>query len=214
MTPSETATRAIEELARFWGGFEFADFNKRDPWRILVSAIISHRTQDNVTYPATERLFSKWPDVRSLSLADPDEVAKVIFPAGFYKTKSQRLVQMAIFITSQYGGKVPDSLDELLRIKGVGRKTANLVLSLGYNIPSVVVDTHVHRISNRAGWVKTQTPEQTEFELMKLLPKKYWTKSNELLVRLGQNICKPIVPKCEQCPICPMCVMGSSVKKN
>lgn len=214
MSKSEVIAKAIEALAKHWGGFEFADFNKRDPWRILVSGIISHRTQDPVTYSATERLFSKWPDLVSLSKANPEVVAKTIFPAGFYNTKGKRLVEIANLLKRDYEGVVPDDIERLLCIKGVGRKTANLILSLGYGVPAIVVDTHVHRIANRTGWVKTREPNQTETELVKIVPKKYWIIMNELLVRLGQNVCKPLGPKCEQCPINAYCVTGKERPKS
>jgi len=203
-------TQAIEILKKFWTGEEFAIFNKFDPWRILVSGIISHRTNDNVTFPATERIMEKWPTAFDLAKASPDEVASTIFPAGFYNKKGIRLVEIAKEIVDL--GNVPKTIDELLKIKGIGRKTANLILSLGFQIPSIVVDTHVHRISNRTGWVKTSTPEETEYELMSLLPKNLWTISNELLVRLGQNICRPIRPLCSKCPIKNPCkvVLGQA----
>ena len=211
---SKDIEHAVIALQKHWGGLEFADFNKHDPWRILVSGIISHRTQDKTTFPATQRLFDKWPTVDDLSNANPDEVAKTIYPAGFYKTKGERLVQIANIIISRFKGEVPKDIENLTSIKGVGRKTANLVISFGYGLPAIVVDTHVHRICNRTGWVKTETPEQTEFKLMELVPKKFWIVFNEILVRLGQNVCRPIGPKCDICPISSWCLMQKISKSR
>lgn len=206
------AEKAIRILMKHWSGDEFAVFNKHDPWRILVSGIISHRTNDNVTYPATQRLFDRWADIYAMSEADPGEVAKAIYPAGFYQTKAGRLVEIANDIITRFKGVVPDNMEQLLTIKGVGRKTANLILTFGYHIPAIVVDTHVHRISNRTGWVETKTPEETESELERLLPRELWIVSNELLVRLGQTICKPIGPKCSICHIPSCCKVGKGLE--
>lgn len=202
---------AIRELMKHWSGDEFAVFNKHDPWRILVSGIISHRTNDNVTYPATQRVFEKWPDIKSMSEADPEEVAKTIYPAGFYQTKAGRIIEIANDIIERFSGVVPDSMNNLLTIKGIGRKTANLILTFGYHIPAICVDTHVHRISNRTGWVDTKTPEETEMALQKLIPKDLWIVTNEVLVRFGQNICKPINPKCSICHIPLQCKVGKEL---
>ena len=206
------AEKAIRILMKHWSGDEFAVFNKHDPWRILVSGIISHRTNDNVTYPATQRLFDRWPDIRAMSEADPDDVAKTIYPAGFYQTKAGRLVEIANDIIERFKGVVPDNMEQLLTIKGVGRKTANHILTFGYHIPAIAVDTHVHRISNRTGWVETKIPEETEKELERLLPEELWIVSNELLVRLGQTICRPIGPKCSICHISSCCKVGKGLE--
>ena len=202
---------AIRELMKHWSGDEFAVFNKHDPWRILVSGIISHRTNDNVTYPATQRVFEKWPDIKSMSEADHEEVAKAMYPAGFYQTKAGRIIEIANDIIERFSGVVPDSMNNLLTIKGIGRKTANLILTFGYHIPAICVDTHVHRISNRTGWVDTKTPEETEMALQKLIPKDLWIVTNEVLVRFGQNICKPINPKCSICHIPLQCKVGKEL---
>jgi endonuclease-3 len=205
------AEKAVLELMKHWSGDEFAVFNKHDPWRILVSGIISHRTNDNVTYPATQRLFDKWVNIESMSEADPEEVAKTIYPAGFYQTKAKRIIEIANDIIYRFSGIVPDTMDNLLTIKGVGRKTANLILTFGYHIPAICVDTHVHRISNRTGWVDTKTPEETEMALQKIIPKDLWIVTNEVLVKFGQNICKPISPKCSICHIPLLCKVGKEL---
>ncbi len=135
----------------------------------------------------------------------PEKISELIYPAGFYRRKGYQIYNISKELIEKYNGKVPDTLDELLKLKGVGRKTANLVLSVGYGKPAICVDTHVHRISNRLGWVNTDTPEQTEYELMDLLPENYWSKINNLFVLHGKNICKPIKPNCEKCPINNYC---------
>jgi len=205
MSQKSKAEQAILILAKDRDGMDFQRLNKRDPWRILCSGVISVRTNDLVTYPATMRLFEKWKTPADLSQADPKEVAKTIYPAGFYKTKGERLVLMAQEIVNRFQNKVPGNMKDLTSLKGVGRKVANLVLTLGFGIPAVTVDSHVHRISNRTGWITTKTPEKTEQALMKILPENLWIISNELLVRLGQEVCRPLKPRCEECLITEFC---------
>jgi endonuclease-3 len=176
-----------------------------DPYRVLVSTMISLRTKDEVTVAASARLFEAASTSEELATLDERTIERLIYPAGFYKTKAKHLRETGIILVTKYGGRVPDKIDELLAFPGVGRKTANLVLNLGYGIPAICVDTHVHRISNRTGWVRTRDPEGTEFALMKILPKKFWIPINELLVRFGQNICTPTSPWCSRCPIFEYC---------
>ncbi|RKX85016.1 MAG: endonuclease III [Spirochaetes bacterium] len=178
------------------------DFSYRDstPFQILISTIISLRTRDPVTFSSSEKLFQHAPDPQSISKIDTDEISKLIYPAGFYKRKAINIKQISKILLDKYDGEVPRNLEALLELPGVGRKTANLTLGLSYGIPALCVDTHVHRIPNRMGWVKTKTPEKTEFALVKILPKKYWIEINELLVAFGQTICTPVSPKCSQCP--------------
>lgn len=183
----------------------------REPWRVLSSCILSLRTQDGTTAKAAERMFARWPTVDAMAGADPGEVEKAIYPVGFYRTKAPQLVEMARRIRDEWGGRVPDEIDELLELKGVGRKTANLVVVAGYGRPGICVDTHVHRITNIWGYVSTKTPEQTELALREKLPKRYWMEINDLLVSFGQTLCRPISPKCSQCPIekwCPKLGVG------
>ncbi len=176
-----------------------------DPYKVLVSTVLSLRTKDDVTHDASLRLFEKAPNIYALNRLTEEEIARLIYPVGFYKTKAKNLKKIARIIIEQHKGKVPDSLDELLKLPNVGRKTANLVLAKGYNIPAICVDIHVHRISNRLGLVKTKNPEETEFALRKILPKKYWIEFNDLLVPFGQNLCKPVSPYCSKCPIYEFC---------
>ncbi|WP_297446357.1 endonuclease III [Desulfurobacterium sp.] len=177
----------------------------RDPFKILISTILSLRTKDEVTARASERLFKKANNPYDMVKLSEKEIEELIYPVGFYRNKAKTIKEICKTLIEKYDGKVPDSLDELLKLKGVGRKTANLVVTLGFNKPGICVDTHVHRIMNRIGYVKTKTPEETEFALRKKLPKKYWKIINELLVALGQHICHPISPKCSICPIRDYC---------
>jgi len=177
----------------------------RDPFKILISTILSLRTKDEVTAQASKRLFDVADNPYEMLKLSEGEIEKLIYPVGFYRNKARTIKEICKELIENYGGKVPDSLDELLKLKGVGRKTANLVVTLGYDKPGICVDTHVHRIMNRIGYVKTKTPEETEFALRKKLPKKYWKKINELLVALGQHICHPTSPKCSICPIKDYC---------
>lgn len=178
---------------------------KYDPFAVLVSCIISLRTRDEVTEPASLRLFSlaKTPDqLMKLSIK---EIEKAIYPAAFFRNKARSLKELCKDLVQNYEGKVPDTLEDLLKLKGVGRKTANLTMILGHNKPGICVDIHVHRISNRWGYVKTGTPDETESELRKILPRKYWKGYNDLLVSFGQNICKPVSPFCGVCEIEDSC---------
>ncbi|HYB98290.1 MAG TPA: endonuclease III [Candidatus Limnocylindrales bacterium] len=177
----------------------------REPYRVLASCILSLRTQDATTAKAAERLFAIAPDVGALAAADPDVIAKAIYPVGFYRTKAPRLVEMARRIVEEFGGRVPDDIDTLLTFKGVGRKTANLVVGAGYEKPAICVDTHVHRISNRLGYVKTKTPDKTEMALREKLPPRYWLQYNDLLVSFGQTVCKPTSPLCSTCTLREWC---------
>ena len=177
----------------------------KDPWSVLSSCILSLRTQDATTAKAAARMFARWPDVHAMSRADPDEVAKEIYPVGFYRTKAPQLVEMAKRIVTEWGGRVPDEIDELLTLKGVGRKTANLVVQAGYGKPGICVDTHVHRISNIWGYVRTKDAAATEAALRAKLPRRYWMEYNDLLVSFGQTICRPVSPHCSECPVAPLC---------
>ena len=180
-------------------------YRRSTPFQILISTIISLRTKDPVTYASSERLFANAPDPVSILSLDRSEISELIYPAGFYRRKADNIKQIANILMEEYNGKVPKNLEDLLKLPGVGRKTANLTLGLGYGIPALCVDTHVHRIPNRMGWVDTKTPEKTEFALVKILPQKYWIEINELLVAFGQTICTPVSPKCSLCPFKDLC---------
>ncbi|MBO8436552.1 MAG: endonuclease III [Spirochaetes bacterium] len=171
-----------------------------NPYRVLVSTLISLRTKDEVTLASSLRLFAIAPDLKSLSELDEETIAETIKPAGFYKRKAVQLKNIAKIILQEHDGIVPNDMDTLLSLPGVGIKTASLVLNLGYGIDAICVDCHVHEIVNRLGWVNTKTPEETEKELRKILPKRFWISLNELLVRYGQKICTPVSPFCSLCP--------------
>ena len=175
------------------------------PFRVLISCILSLRTQDATTAKAAHRLFAVADSPQALLKLSAKKIETLIFPVGFYKTKAKNILDICKTLVQNHGGKVPDDIDELLKLKGVGRKTANLVVTLGYQKPGICVDTHVHRISNRWGYVKTATPEKTEFALRAKLPKQYWIEYNDLLVSFGQHLCRPISPLCSQCPVAKYC---------
>jgi endonuclease III len=179
--------------------------SERDPFKVLISCLLSLRTQDKVTGEASERLFKLAQTPEALSGLSVENIQKAIYPVGFYRVKAQRIKDISREIRQQYNGRVPDTLEELLLLKGVGRKTANLVVTLGYHKNGICVDTHVHRITNRWGLVQTKTPTQTEFALREILPVRYWKQLNGILVAFGQGICKPISPLCSQCRIRPAC---------
>lgn len=186
---------------------EFVDlmdtFN--DPFLVLISCILSLRTNDRTTYPATLRMLKLGRTPEDFAKCDEKELEKAIYPVGFYANKAKQIIQLSKELVEKYNSKVPDSIDELCKFNGVGRKTANLTVARGFNEPAICVDVHVHRIFNRIGYVKTKNPEETEFALRKKLPKKYWIEINTLMVTHGQNICKPIKPKCDICPIKDYC---------
>ena len=175
------------------------------PLSILIGTILSARTRDENTSAVVKKLFSRYKTARSLARAKVSDVEKIIKSTGFYHVKARRIIEVASIIDSRYHGKVPDNLDELLKLPGVGRKTANCVLVYAFEKPAIPVDTHVHRISNRLGLVETKTPEETEFALMIKIPKKYWLRINDTFVMYGQNICKPISPMCNVCQIKKEC---------
>jgi endonuclease-3 len=180
----------------------------RDPFRILISTLLSLRTKDDVTDVASARLFALAPTVHDLARLDLKRIEKAIFPVGFYRTKARTVRDIARRLEAEFGGEVPDTIDALLAFKGVGRKTAALVVSLGYDTPAICVDTHVHRISNRLGWVHTRTPHETERALMTLVPKKNWIDVNEIMVGFGQRVCTPLSPRCSLCPVARWCAQA------
>jgi endonuclease-3 len=188
----------------------------RDPWAVLVSTILSLRTKDEVTTAASKRLLEKAPTPAALLSLGEEEAARLAYPAGFYRTKAANLTKIARILQEREGGRVPSDMDTLLALPGVGRKTANLVLTEAFGIDAICVDIHVHRISNRLGWFGpkgTAAPEKTEEVLRAILPLKYWKRINALLVRYGQLICRPISPHCSRCTLsgyCPRCGVGKS----
>ena len=178
---------------------------RRDPFQVLISTILSLRTKDPVTLTASQRLFRRAKTPQQMLKLSESKISHLIYPVGFYRTKAKTLREISKRLLEEYEGKVPNRLEELLQFKGVGRKTANLVLTLGFRKLGICVDTHVHRISNRFGLVQTKTPDETEMALRKILPKKYWIPYNDLLVAFGQTLCRPLSPWCSRCPIESFC---------
>ncbi len=186
----------------------------RDPFQVLISCILSLRTQDKTTKEASQRLFRLARTPRAMSRLSAEKIQKAIYPVGFYRIKARQISEIGKRIAEEYGGRVPDTIEELLHLKGVGRKTANLVVTLGYGKPGICVDTHVHRITNRWGLVKTRNPIQTEFALREILPLRYWRKLNGYLVAFGQGICKPISPLCSRCTVRPFCARVGVIRSR
>ena len=178
---------------------------RKDPFLILISCRLSLRTKDEVTTRASERLFARAKTPEEMLNLKKEEIEAAIYPVGFYKRKAEQILEICRVLVEKYDSRVPDELEELLKLKGVGRKTANIVITMAYNKPGIAVDTHVHRISNRLGLVATKDPYQTEFAVQKALAKQHWKVLNELLVLHGQTICTPISPKCSICPITKYC---------
>lgn len=177
----------------------------KDPYRVLISCILSLRTKDKTTAQASKRLFLAADSPRKMIKLPVSRIQKLIYPVGIYRNKAKAIIGMSKKILDDFKAKVPDNLEDLLKLKGVGRKTANLVLGLGYNIPSICVDTHVHQISNRLGWVNTKDPHATEEALEEIVPRNYWIELNTFLVTFGQNICVPISPFCSKCRVNKYC---------
>lgn len=189
-------------------------YSGKNPFNVLISTILSQRTRDENTLKASNKLFSKFPTAKEIANADVSKIKKLIKESGFYNVKAMRIKKVSRILLNKYDSKVPHELDKLLELPGVGRKTANCVLVYGFNIPAIPTDTHVHRVSNRLGIVKTKIPEQTEHKLMKKVPKKYWININELFVKHGQTICSPIKPKCSKCSIRKLCDYRSNLPKD
>ncbi len=179
--------------------------NEGNPFHILISTVLSLRTKDKTTSEASKRLLSVADNPKNMHRLTAKEIEKLIYPVGFYRVKAENIVLLCQKLLEDYGGRVPDEIDELLKFKGVGRKTANLVVTLGYNKPGICVDIHVHRITNRWGYVQTRNPEATEVALRAKLPSEYWIEINDLLVTYGQNLCTPVSPKCSECEIIEYC---------
>ena len=178
---------------------------KREPYRVLISTLLSLRTQDQTTAKASQRLFALADTPQAMLTLDRQTIERAIYPVGFYRNKAAQILDISQRLLDEFGGHVPNDIDVLTTFHGVGRKTANLVLAEGYGIPAICVDTHVHRISNRWGYVKTKDPFTTEMALRKKLPREYWIEYNPTLVALGQYLCKPTSPMCSACPVAQFC---------
>lgn len=207
MNKEEKVIRLIDDLE---STFEIRTFLDHDPYKVLIRTILSQRTRDENTDQATNNLFEKYPDIYAVVDAPIDDVKELIRPAGFYNVKAARIQEVSQILIDQYGGEVPNTVEEMVKLPGVGRKTANCVMVFAFELPAIPVDTHVHRISNRLGLVDTKDPEETEVELTKIAPKDLWIKLNDLMVQFGQNICKPTSPQCEMCPVSYLCDYDNS----
>jgi endonuclease III len=184
------------------------------PFQVLIGNILSQRTRDEATDVASARLFARYPDARSLARAAPKEIVPLIRPCGFYRVKARAIRDCARELLERFGGEVPRDLEALLSLPSVGRKTANCVLVFGFGLPGIPVDTHVHRIANRLGLVRTDSPEETEAALRRGVPEEYWIPLNPLLVQHGQNLCRPRGPRCDACPIAALCATGRALAEG
>lgn len=205
--PIEEALRRLRRAAKRWQApvVTLMAQQNRSPFHVLIGCLLSLRTKDEVTARAAQRLFQMAGDPYALSRLPDETIARAIYPVGFYRNKARVIRDISRVLVEKYNGEVPADLEALLTLKGVGRKTANLVLSQGFGLPAICVDTHVHRISNRWGFVCSKTPDETERQLRAKLPKRYWVRYNELLVAFGQTICRPISPLCSKCPVENLC---------
>ena len=205
-----------EEYKRFKTPYvtEVAAARRKDPFKVLVSCIISLRTKDDTTREASGRLFALASTPGAVLSLKPSVIEKAIYPAGFYRNKARTIIDISRELVEKHASKVPDTIDGLLALKGVGRKTANLVVTFAYNKPGICVDVHVHRITNRWGFVSTPTPDKTEVELRKKLPRRYWIEINDLLVAYGQNLCRPVSPFCSLCRLSDYCDGVGVVKRR
>jgi len=190
----------LNSLNKVVPAVSYVAITQNDPYCVLISTILSLRTKDDVTLQASVRLFNTASNPADMLKLSAEEIEKLIFPTGFYKTKAQRILEISQILMDKYNGKVPNTVEELLALPGVGIKTANLTLNLGFGIDAICVDCHVHQISNRMGWIKTSTPEESEKVLQTVMPRKYWIPLNELLVSYGQEVCTSVSPKCSICP--------------
>lgn len=206
MRPDEIhdVVRILKREIRRWPVPALAKYVET-PFTVLISCILSLRTQDRTTLAASDRLFAIATTPDSLLAVPAQKIERAIYPVSFYRTKARTIHKICDLLLSRHAGQVPSDLDELLALPGVGRKTANIVVTLGFQKPGIAVDTHVHRISNRLGYVRTRTPEKTEMALRRKLPPRYWIVFNDLLVAYGQNLCKPISPHCSTCQIARFC---------
>lgn len=200
----DAAVRTLRREVRRWR-VPVVGHYAQTPYTVLIACLLSLRTQDRTTHEAARRLFARAADPRAMLRLRRETIQRLIYPVGFYRTKARRILEISRLLLDRHGGHVPSTLEDLLQLPGVGRKTANLVVTVGYGKPGICVDTHVHRITNRWGYVRTRTPEQTEMALRRKLPRRYWIDLNELLVTYGQNLCTPISPWCSRCRIAVFC---------
>ncbi len=204
----------LDSLNKPLPAVSYVAITKNNPYCVLISTLLSLRTKDDVTLKASVRLFEKADNPADMLKLSAREIENLIFPTGFYRTKAQRILEVSQVLMDKYGGRVPDTVEELLALPGVGIKTANLTLNLGFAIDAICVDCHVHQISNRMGWIKTKSPEESEKVLQTVMPRRYWIPLNELLVSYGQEVCTSVSPKCSLCPENSQCPKVGVVKSR
>ena len=192
--------QVLADMGKVLPAVSLVAVQKQDPFSVLISTVISLRTKDDVTLNASRRLLAEAPDPEAMLRLSEERIEQLIFPAGFYKRKATQIHQISAILVDEYGGKVPADADLLMKLPGVGIKTANLTLNLGFGIDAICVDCHVHQISNRLGWIDTRTPEESEKALQPIMPRRFWIPLNELLVSYGQEVCTSVSPKCSMCP--------------
>lgn len=202
---SETMGTILDTLETCYDFHPMGELTRQDPYKVLVACVLSLRTKDEVTIPASERLFAVADTPQKMVMLTPEAIETLVFPVGFYKTKARSIIEFSQKLLDDFSGQVPDTIEALLTLKGVGRKTANLVVGLGHGLPAICVDTHVHRICNRLGYIHTKTPEETEMVLRGKLPGQYWSVINTVMVLHGQQTCKPIGPRCDACKVAHLC---------
>ena len=206
--------KILEKLQVYHGRTMLGNFGQDDPWQTLIATILSARSRDETTEIVARELFRVYPDCASLAAAPVKRIEKLVKKTGFYKTKARRIINVSRLLMEKYGGKVPSDMDELLSLPGVGRKTASCVLVYAFAQAAIPVDTHVHRISNRLGWVRTKTPEKTEMALRKIIGEEDWLAINDLLVFHGKNVCKPIRPLCSICVAESLCAKRIKINRR
>jgi endonuclease-3 len=207
---------SLEAAVQAWDTPAVTIISQRDgdPFKVLISCILSLRTKDTTTGDASRRLFSLADTSEKMRHLNLQQIEQAIYPVGFYRNKAAQIKEICQQLVEKYDGSVPESIEELLKFRGVGRKTANLVVTLGFSKPGICVDTHVHRICNHWGYVTTKTPDETEFRLREILPGKYWLRINDLLVTFGQNLCRPVSPFCSKCPLTGYCQRNNVLKNR
>lgn len=206
LMPAEDVRRVLETLAATYHGRGSVELG--DPYKVLVATVISQRTREEQTTAVSERVFARYPDIPSLADADEPELYALLQGSEYREAKAPRLIALAQILMERFGGRVPDTVDELITLPGVGRKTANCVLIYAFEKAALCVDIHMHRITNRLGWVSTKTPDQTETALEKVMPKDLWAGSNRLFLQHGRAICLPSIPVCSRCPVRDWCSYG------
>ena len=212
--PEHPAVKTLRLLAARYGNDPWNWHTQQTPFEVLIGTVLSQRTRDEKTDAAARALFSRYPSPEALAAAKVEEIEKLIRPVNYYRTKAKRIHEICAILLARYNGRAPDTIAELMKLPGVGRKTASCVMVYGFRRPALPVDTHVHRIANRIGLVQTSVPEETERALCEVLPERHLMSCNELMVKHGQTICRPRGPKCEECPLASACLYASTARER